>query len=173
MAILADEIFPEASIKSYAILARFLILLTGFSVLLMGCGTGKIEAHQAWVRAAMKGENSAVYFILHNHSSQPDELIGVACDCAQVVELHESVMEAGAMKMKPVTSIPLASGAEVNFQPGGLHVMLINLSRDLKAGDSIDLVLKFKHTGALTIKVPVREAGSGMEGGDSHHQHTP
>jgi hypothetical protein len=80
-------------------------------------------------------------------------------------------MEADAMKMQPVASIPLDPGAEVTFQPGGLHVMLINLTRDLKAGDSINLVLKFKNTGALTIKVPVKEAGSGMEG--EEHQHTP
>jgi len=157
--------------KSPTTLARLLVLLTGLSVMLMACGIGKIETHQAWARAAMKGENSAVYFVLHNHSTRPDELIGAACDCAQTVEIHESVMEAGAMKMQPVASIPLDPGAEVTFQPGGLHVMLINLTRDLKAGDSINLVLKFKNTGALTIKVPVKEAGSGMEGED--HQHTP
>ncbi len=159
--------------KRYATLARFLVLLTGFSVLLMACGIGKIETHQAWARAAMKGENSAVYFVLHNHSSQPDDLIGAACDCAQVVELHQTVMEGNVMKMQPVASIPLAAGEEVTFQPGGLHVMLINLTRDLKENEHIDLVLKFKRSGELRVKVPVKQAGSQMEGQDHDHQHTP
>ncbi len=158
--------------KRFFSIAQLFVLMAGLSVFLMACSAKKVEVHQPWARAAMKGENSAVYFVLHNHSNQPDELIGASCDCAQVVELHQTVMEGDVMKMQPVASIPLASGEEVTFQPGGLHVMLISLSRDLKEGEQINLVLKFKRSGELSVKVPVKQAGS-EEGEEHDHQHTP
>ena len=42
------------------------------------------------------------------------------------------------------------------FEPGGLHVMLINLQRDLNEGETISLVLKFKNAGEMQLEVPVK-----------------
>ncbi len=67
-------------------------------LLLAACGAEKgIEIHGAWMRPAGQGKNGAVYFVIHNHSSQADELTGVTSDIA-VAEMHESRMDGDIMQ---------------------------------------------------------------------------
>jgi copper(I)-binding protein len=125
-------------------------------LLLTACGAEKgIEIHDAWMRPAGRGENGAVYFVIHNHSSQSDELTGVTSDIA-VAEMHENRMNADIMQMNNVESIPLEPYAEMEFAPGGLHVMLVGLKQDMKVGDQIDFSLHFKNYQDMTVRVAVR-----------------
>ena len=147
---------------------RVITILALAAIFLGACGAGDIEAHEPWARAAMQGQNSAAYLMLHNHSSSADELIGASSDIADAVELHLSQMGPnGEMQMIPQESVPLAAGEEAMFQPGGLHIMLIGLKQDLKAGDTFQVVLHFKTHADIAIEVTVQE----MEGMD--HQHMP
>lgn len=148
---------------------RFIIILVLGALLLGACGAGDIEAREAWVRAAMEGGNSAAYFTLRNRSSSADALVGASSDAAAAVEIHLSRMDAnGMMQMTRQESVPLAVGAEVSFQPGGLHVMLIGLTRDLTVGGKVQVVLHFEHHADITLEIPVQEM-EGMNGG----QHMP
>jgi copper(I)-binding protein len=150
-----------------------MIILALVALFLSACGAagGDIEVHEPWARAAMAGEISAAYMIVHNHSSSSDALIGASSDAADAVEIHLSQMGAnGEMQMIPQESVPLAAGEEAVFQPGGLHIMLIGLKKDLKAGDTIQVTLHFKNHADITVDVPVQEM-EGMDGMD--HQHMP
>jgi copper(I)-binding protein len=131
---------------------------------LSACGSKVIEVHEPWARAAAKGENGVVYMILHNHTSVDDELLGASSDVAQAVEIHESRMsDDGVMQMIQQDSIPLGAGEEVEFGPGGLHIMLVNLNRDLAAGEQITLTLHFAKYQDITLSIPVQDA-AGMDG---------
>ena len=139
------------------------VVLTG-SLLLSSCMAREgIEFHDAWMRSTAQGENGAVYFILHNHSDERDELIGVSAEIAQAVEIHESTMTNDVMQMRMLSSVPLEASAEVEFSPGGLHIMLVNLQREAKLGDSIEITLRFKNNDDITVHVPVQESGEGHE----------
>ena len=114
-------------------------------LLLTACGAEKgIEIHDAWMRPARQGENGAVYFVIHNHSSQADELTGVTSDLA-VAEMHESRLNRDIMQMNQVESVPLEPYAEIEFAPGGLPAMLVGLKQDRKLGDEIDVSIHFKN----------------------------
>ena len=143
---------------------RVVTILALAAIFLSACGAGDIEAHEPWARAAQTGGNSAAYLMLHNHSSSADELLGASSDIAEAVEVHLSQMGPnGEMQMLPQESVPLAAGEEAMFQPGGLHIMLIGLKRDLKAGDSFQVVLHFKTHADITVEIPVQEM-EGMDG---------
>jgi copper(I)-binding protein len=132
------------------------VLAIGF--LLSGCGspaTQGVEVREAWARPAAQGGNGAVYFIVR--SSAADELTGVVSDVADAVEMHESVMNGDVMEMHHMRSVPLDAGKDINFEPGGLHIMLIGLNQDLQAGDEFEITLQFKNYGDLKLNVPVRE----------------
>jgi hypothetical protein len=140
---------------------KFLFALVLGAFLLSACSPGDIEAHDSWARAAMAGENSAIYITLHNHSDQGDELVSASSDVAEAVELHLSQMGPnGEMQMIPQSSIPLGAGEEVEFKPGGLHIMLIGLKRDLAIGDQFEVALHFKNHADIVLTVEVKE---GME----------
>ena len=126
------------------------------------CGTEKgIEIHSAWMRPAAQGENGAVYFVIHNHSSTADELVGASSNIAEAVEMHESMLtDADVMKMHEVSSVPLDAFAEIEFTPGGLHMMLVGLKLGIAVGDEIEVILHFRNFEDIRIMVPVRETAA-------------
>jgi periplasmic copper chaperone A len=139
-------------------MTRIFILITIGVFLLSACGSEKrFEVHGVWIRPAVKGDNSAIYFVIHNHSSRADELIGVSTDMARAVEMHESKMNGDVMQMNRLETVPLEAYAEIKFAPGGLHVMLIDLKNDLEVGSQIEVVLHFKNYEDIRLMVPVKE----------------
>lgn len=115
--------------------------------------------HNAWVRPTAQGQNGAVYFVLNNHSAEADELVAVSSNITDSAEIHESSMveATDVMQMNQVFSVPLNGGSEVAFKPGGLHVMLVEVKRELKNGETIELNLHFKNHADIPVNVSVAE----------------
>ena len=72
-------------------------------------------------------------------------------------EIHETAMEDGAMSMREVGEIALPAGTTVNLEPGGYHIMLLDLARPLSVGDKFDVTLTFETAGEQVVEVEVRE----------------
>jgi hypothetical protein len=89
-----------------------------------------------------------------------DTLIGVSVDSsvAGMAELHESTMgDDGMMAMSMVPSIPVPANGSVSLEPGGYHVMLMNLAGPLVAGEEFEITLQFENAGEMTVTVESRE----------------
>lgn len=100
---------------------------------------------------------SAAYMKIENKGSQSDVLIAAETDVAGLVELHETVVENDMAMMKPLAEgISLPFGSVTELKPSGMHVMLMELKRELKAGETITLTLIFKSGKKVTFDVPVR-----------------
>jgi copper(I)-binding protein len=56
-----------------------------------------------------------------------------------------------------VESVSLEPYAEIDFAPGNFHIMLVNVKKDLKVGDEIQVTLHFKDFEDISVKVPVRD----------------
>ena len=97
----------------------------------------------------------AVYFSMTNAGRKTDRLIAISSPIARQVQMHESRTVQGIVQMRPVTSVECLPGATVKSEPGGLHVMLLDLTQPLVAGMKFPLVLRFRDAGALTIQVLV------------------
>ena len=142
---------------------HFFVILFSATLLLSACEASEgIEVSDAWVRTATEGTNSAVYFVIQNHNADVDEVIGASTDIANAAEVHESKMEGDVMRMNHMDSVTLDPSVKVEFMPGGLHVMLIGLKQDLKAGDQVEVILHFKNNSDLIVKATVRNA-DGMD----------
>jgi copper(I)-binding protein len=103
------------------------------------------------------GGVSAVYMKIENRGSTSDVLIAAETDVAGIVELHETVIQNDMAMMKPLAEgISLPLGSVTELKPGGLHVMLLELKRELKAGDTITLTLIFQSGKRVTFDLPVR-----------------
>jgi len=145
---------------------RISILVCAVTLLLSACQIkGDIEVHDAWMRATAQGENGAVYFMIHNHSAENDELIGATSNVTDFVEIHESAMIDDVMQMKMLSSVPLNADSDVVFAPGKLHIMLVNIRQDLKVGDHIGIILHFKNHEDMIVNVSVEETAPT---GDEH-----
>ena len=126
--------------------------------LLSGCATPAtegVEVRDAWARPAAQGGNGAGYLIIR--SAAADELLSVASNIAEAVEMHESTMSGDVMEMHQLQSVPLNAGEDVIFEPGGLHIMLIGLKQDLKPGEEFEITLQFKNSEDLKVSVTVQD----------------
>lgn len=137
-----------------SILAAAMILLSA-----SGCAAPtELSIEDAWARPAFKGDNSAAYMVIKNMTEQGDGLIGASSDAANVTEIHLSKMDAeGIMSMEKQDLIGVPAGETVKLEQGGLHVMLMNLVRDLNVGDKFELTLEFQRSGDVSIEVEVKQ----------------
>ncbi|MCX7684041.1 MAG: copper chaperone PCu(A)C [Acetobacteraceae bacterium] len=121
---------------------------------------GDIAIASPWTRAAGANANGAGFMLLSNTGSAPDRLVSAASPAARVVELHTHIREGEVMRMRPVPDIPIPPGETVRLQPGGLHVMLIGLTRPLERGQQVPLTLRFERGGEVTVLLEVQAAGA-------------
>lgn len=104
------------------------------------------------------GATSAVYMTLSNGSATSDRLLRAKTDVAHSVEIHETKMEGDVMRMQQVEGgVETPAGGQVELKPGGLHIMLIGLTRDLSAGDTFPVTLEFASGATLTVEAEVRQ----------------
>lgn len=132
---------------------------------------GAITIGHPWSRAAGANTNGAAYMTLRNTGREADRLVSASTPIARTVELHTHVRDGDVMRMRPVRDIAVPAGETVRLRPGGLHVMLIDLTRPLNAGETIPLTLRFEKAGEVTIAVPVRPAGAAGPGQQGHGGH--
>jgi copper(I)-binding protein len=96
--------------------------------------------------------------MLVNEGREAERLVRAHTEVTEVAEIHETRMEGEVMKMQLLPDgIEIPAGGEVELKPGGYHIMLIGLKRDLNEGDRFTLVLEFEKSGRLTVEVPVRQ----------------
>jgi periplasmic copper chaperone A len=139
----------------------WMAFLLVISLLLVGCSfpsAGGITISGAWARPGLAGANGAIYFIIENSGEQADALLSAEANVSQLVQLHQSMMDSsGTMSMHEQERVDVPAKDQVAFQPGGLHVMLINLNEDLNPGDRFHLTLNFQGAGAVPVDVEVRQ----------------
>ena len=131
---------------------KFLFLLLLLAPLSQAANLAIVK--DAWVRLPPPGADiAAAYLTLE--AKRPLTLSGAKSPAAEAVELHSMSMKNGVMEMRHLPALELEPGKPVTLEPGGLHLMLINLKKPLKVGDKVRLVLSFKQEkhSAQTISV--------------------
>lgn len=116
-----------------------------------------IEIADAWARPGREGGVSAVYMNILNGTSQADTLISLSSPVAGMAEVHETYeQEEGMMGMRPAGTVITPARDNLSLEPGGLHVMLMQLNRELTEGDSLEVTVNFANAGEMTLTVPVQ-----------------
>jgi len=138
----------------------FSVLCVG--ALLAACGARNrepIEVRKAWSPAAPPGSSvGAVYAELVAHDA--DTLLGASTPAARQVDMHATLEEGGMMKMRQLQQLELQPGQRVMFEPGGMHMMLMDFQQALPAGAHFPLTLRFAKAGAVTVSVTVTAPGA-------------
>jgi periplasmic copper chaperone A len=134
-----------------------------FIGLLALCGIAASQAADTlrvvdpWARATPPGATTGAAFLqLTNTGEQTERLIGARSPLAERVELHTHVMESGMMRMRQVAAIDLPPGERVRLEPGGLHLMLIDLRQPLVAGERVFMTLVLERGGERELEFTVR-----------------
>ena len=128
---------------------------------------GNLKIEDAYTRATVPAQKMGGGFVQIENKGGTDKLIGVSSSVAKEMQLHSMSMEGNIMKMREVKSIDVPANGEVKLQPGGLHLMFIGLNKQLKAGESVPVKLKFEKAGEIEIQFHVKDPGAshGMDHG--------
>lgn len=117
-----------------------------------------ITVEDAWVRPAPMEEGSAAaYMLIRNSDDTMDVLTGAEADFAATVEIHQTTTEGEMMHMMPVGQINIPAKGSVRLEPGGFHIMLMDLSEPLEEGDTVTLTLHFMRAGDVLVQAEVRQ----------------
>jgi periplasmic copper chaperone A len=137
------------------------------AALLCACGRADqetVDVDLAWARTSAAGQTSgAVYFKLS--VQEDDVLVGVAVSpsVAANAQIHNSMtmddgtLDDGSTMMHEASSMPLVAGIPVAFEPGGYHVMLVDLVEPLIAGDVVALELELETAGQIELAAVVSD----------------
>jgi copper(I)-binding protein len=119
------------------------------------------------VRGTVPGQMATGAFMTLQ-SAKDAKLIEASSPIAGVVEIHEMALQNNVMRMRAVTALDLPAGRAVELKPGGYHVMLMDLTRQVKDGEVVPLTLVVESGGkreTIEVKATARAltAASGAQ----------
>jgi copper(I)-binding protein len=129
----------------------------------------------AWSRQPAEGQmKTAVYGVVSNTTDADITLVSASTSVTSNVELHETlVADDGTMSMQEVEAgFVVPAGATFTFEPGGPHVMLLDIDPATYPTDSVDMILVGDGGETLAFEAEVRELAADegemedMEGSD-------
>ena len=129
-------------------LALLLPLLTASPALAAPAADGITNA---WVRPYPAPGRPAAGFFTFTNGQRPDRLIGALAENARV-EIHNTSMDGGIMRMRKLDALPIAPDETVSFRPRGYHLMIY----DLKPGvTAVPITLIFSSGARISANAPV------------------
>ncbi|OYX07036.1 MAG: hypothetical protein B7Z08_13140 [Sphingomonadales bacterium 32-68-7] len=134
---------------------------------------GPLKITHPWARATPPAAKvGGGYLGIENTGPTPDRLIGGSTEAAARVEIHESSLTDGIMRMREKTDgIVIPTGQKVEFKPSGLHLMLVELKAPLKQGDKVKATLLFERAGSVTVEFQIQGVGAPQPAPAEHAGH--
>lgn len=132
-------------------------------ILLLSIGLpawAQVSVEQPWTRATPPGAKVGAGFMRLRNAGAADRVVGASSPAAGRVEMHVTLREGDVMKMRQVKSFEVPSGGSFELKPGGAHLMLVDLKRQLKPGDKVPLTLMLEKGGERKLELSVEEMGA-------------
>jgi copper(I)-binding protein len=117
--------------------------------------SGALTIRHPWSRPTTEGMPGVAYFSVVNAGAKPDTLLMASTPAATRVEFHRTTIERGTARMRPAGELLITAGGTLSAEPGGLHLMLVDLKVPLARGTLVPLVLTFKAAGEVTVQLRV------------------
>lgn len=124
-----------------------------------------------WIKAAKSGMTAA-FGTLVNDGPEDVTLTEVTSNITSAMELHETVQnDDGSMAMQPKDGgFVIPAGGEHLLEPGGDHIMIMDLMRPLKTGEVIRFTLTFADGSTTELDATVKPftgADESYQGGET------
>lgn len=109
--------------------------------------------------APVSGNPAAVYFDAVFNGERGISITSADVAGAGNTMVHATAEINGKMTMGEVGPVALRSGEPLSFEPGGYHVMAMQLDPSVAAGDSVEVTLKISGGKTHKFTADVRAAG--------------
>lgn len=141
------------------------LALVGLIGVTAACSEGAAEGlnvEEVWARAtAESATTGAIYLTIE--SGKDDRFVGVSVPrtVAADASIHRTVDEDGTVSMESVDAVEIPAGETVELEPGGTHIMLVDLAAPLQTGDGFEVTLDFESQPQSVVTVVVSDTAPG------------
>ncbi|WP_062290647.1 copper chaperone PCu(A)C [Demequina phytophila] len=149
--------------------ARPLVLAASAAaaLLLAGCAPdaasedAPLTVTDPWVKTAVPEDMmSAAFGTLTNTTDEDITVVAATSDVFPTIELHEVVDGA----MAPVEGgFDIPAGESLTLEPGGYHLMIMELPEAIEAGDQVDLTLELSTGATVDLTATAKDFDGGNE----------
>ena len=153
--------------KQLSLLAAGLMLSAG----VLAAAADNVTVQDPYVRLAPpNAPATGAFMVIKNGGDKDVKVLKADNPASRVTELHTHLNENGVMKMRPVPAIEVKAKGQAVLQPGGLHVMMIDLKAPMKEGDVVPITLTFEDGSSKQVDARVvRPMAAGMPGMEHKH----
>lgn len=153
---------------SLVVAAATILPLAGGGALAADYRVGDLVIETPWSRATPPNAPVAGgYMTITNEGDRPDRLVGGDAPFAGRVEIHEMAMDGDVMRMREIEGgLAIGPGETVTLEPGGFHVMFMDLSGSLAEGETVSVTLEFERAGSVTVDLSVAGMGARAPAGE-------
>lgn len=124
---------------------------------------------EPWVREGPPTSKVlAGYMTIENPSDRPQSVVGASSPVFHAIEMHQTEIREGIARMVEQERLEIPAGGRLVLEPGGYHLMLMGAMQPVRAGDTVEIVLRLADGGQVSVAVPVRKAGADDH---AHHHH--
>ena len=125
----------------------------------------QVHAEKAWIRVLPAGLPAGGYVTLHNTGDTTVTLTGATSARYGHVMLHQSTTEGGMGRMSMVEQLAIPAHGSVALAPGGYHLMLMQATKAVNAGETVPVTLDFADGSHLPVEFLARPANA-VDAGD-------
>ncbi len=125
--------------------------------LLAGCQqpAEEVVVTDAWVRLPAVAANPGAAYLTIEGGADPATLVAVRAPFALRTEMHETMHHDGRMTMEPIGDVPIPARGTLAIEPGGKHVMVYDISPNVRAGTPVPLRFEFAEGREIEVEAQV------------------
>ncbi|WP_106849029.1 copper chaperone PCu(A)C [Blastococcus sp. Marseille-P5729] len=147
--------------------------------------TEAVEASDAWVKAATAADQmTAVFVTLQNLTAEDVQITSATTDMSDETELHEMIEQDGEMIMQETQDgLSISPNGTLQLEPGGYHIMVMNLQEDVVAGEKHQITLTLDNGDVIEFEAVAKDFAGANEsyhgepsagaGNGDHDTHAP
>ncbi len=126
--------------------------------------TAEFTITGAWVRNPPPGRDVTAGFLTVAAEGAPARLVDARSNAAARMEIHTMAMEDDVMRMRRVDGFDIPDGGAITLAPGGDHLMLFEIDRDVLATGQVEIELVFDNGQTVNQRFEVRDTAPDAEG---------
>jgi len=136
---------------------RFIVFIT-LLIISIPSFAQPLQVSDAWIKNLPPAiPMRAGYMQLMNHDANTTTIVSISSDAFKKIEIHQTMNIDGVMSMHSIKSLILEANEMASLKPGGMHLMLMKPTRELKIGDEIKIELQFDNDSSQVIIMTVKK----------------
>jgi copper(I)-binding protein len=112
----------------------------------------------AWINEAPPTINiNAAYLLIENNTDKTIFITKVESPDYERIEIHRSILVNGLAKMELQTQLGIEAKSQLQFTPGGYHLMLFNPGKLMHAGEMTSLIVSLSDEITISVEATVKK----------------